>query len=118
MSIIKNLFKRNKKEEHLWDKFYPKDKRKVEVPNMSLFEFIYEENKNPIEYWLKQKRHLTHVKHRFHRLLIANSYQSLWGGVIRSMLITYICIQQQITIAGRQQRAPYLLRWLYICRSS
>ena len=46
MSIIKNMFKKKKKEEHLWDKFYPKDKRTVEVPNMSLFEFIYEENKD------------------------------------------------------------------------
>ena len=46
MGIIKDMINKNKKDKHLWDKFYPKDKRTVEVPNMSLYEFIYEENKN------------------------------------------------------------------------
>ena len=49
MGIIKDIFKKTKKEEHAWDKFYPKDKRKVEVPNMSLFEFIYNENQNRLD---------------------------------------------------------------------
>ena len=46
MKIIESLKRRVRKETHLWDKFYPKNKRKIKVPNMSLYEFIYEENKD------------------------------------------------------------------------
>ena len=41
LNNIKDLFR----EKHVWDKFYPKDKRRIEVPDMSLYEFIYERNK-------------------------------------------------------------------------
>lgn len=37
------LFKKGK---HAWDQFYPKGKRQVKVPNMSLYEYIYEANKD------------------------------------------------------------------------
>ena len=46
MKFINKLKNKIKTEKHLWDKFYPKDKRSIEVPNMSLYEFIYSENKN------------------------------------------------------------------------
>ena len=45
MKIIENLKEMFKSEKHAWDKFYPKDKLKVKVPDMSLYEFIYENNK-------------------------------------------------------------------------
>ena len=45
MKIIDSLKKKIKPDTHLWDKFYPKDKRKIKVPNMSLYEYVYEENK-------------------------------------------------------------------------
>lgn len=31
---------------HAWDKFYPKGKRKIEVPNVSLYEYLLECNEN------------------------------------------------------------------------
>ena len=46
MKLIDKIKRKIKTEKHLWDKFYPKDKRKIEVPNMSLYEFIYENNKD------------------------------------------------------------------------
>lgn len=46
MKLLDNIKEIFKKEEKPWEKFYPKDKRKIEVPNMSLYEFIYERNKN------------------------------------------------------------------------
>ena len=46
MKFIEKLKNKIKKEKHLWDKFYPKDKLNIEVPNMSLYEFIYSENRN------------------------------------------------------------------------
>ena len=46
MNIISKIKNKIKKEKHAWDKFYPKEKRKVEVPNKSLYEFIYDQNKN------------------------------------------------------------------------
>ena len=41
-----NLF--SFKEKKLWEKFYDKKERKVEVPNMSLYEFLYSQNKQRI----------------------------------------------------------------------
>lgn len=46
MNIIDNIKEIFKIEKHVWDKFYPKEKLKVVVPDMSLYEFIYESNKN------------------------------------------------------------------------
>ena len=46
MKWFKNIKNRFNGDKHLWDKFYPKNKRKVDVPNVSLYEFIYERNKN------------------------------------------------------------------------
>ena len=46
MKIIESLKRRVRKETHLWDKFYPKNKRKIKVTNMTLYEFIYEEKKD------------------------------------------------------------------------
>ena len=40
---IKEMFKGDKQRS---DKFYPKDKLKVNIPDMSLYEFIYEHNKD------------------------------------------------------------------------
>ncbi len=49
MNIIEKIKNKIKPEKHLWDKFYPKDKRNIEVPNVSLYEFIYERNYNHLE---------------------------------------------------------------------
>ena len=46
MKLIDNIKELFKEEENPWDKFYPKDKRKIEIPDVSLYEFIYEKNKN------------------------------------------------------------------------
>lgn len=46
MKLIDKIKKKLKKENHIWDKFYPKDKRTVEIPNMSLYEYIYNQNKD------------------------------------------------------------------------
>ena len=46
MKLLDNIKSKFKREKHPWDKFYPKDKLKVNVPNMSLYEFIYEQNKD------------------------------------------------------------------------
>ena len=40
---IKGIFKGGK---NPWDKYYPKDKRKIKAPDMSLYELIYENNKH------------------------------------------------------------------------
>ncbi len=40
---IKGLLTKDKRP---WDKFYPKDKRKVAVPDMSLYDYIYTCNVN------------------------------------------------------------------------
>ena len=45
MKIFDSIKNRFIKEKHLWDKFYPKDK-KIVVPNMSLYEYIYNCNKD------------------------------------------------------------------------
>ena len=45
MKIFDSIKNRFIKEKHLWDKFYPKDK-KIVVPNMSLYEYIYSCNKD------------------------------------------------------------------------
>ena len=36
----------NKKKKKIWEKYYAKDKRNVEVPPMSIYEFIYQRNEN------------------------------------------------------------------------
>ena len=46
MKIIDDFKSKIKKEKHVWDKFYPNDKLKVEVPDLSLYEYIYEQNKD------------------------------------------------------------------------
>ena len=46
MKLIDKIKKKLKKANHIWDKFYPKDKRTVEIPNMSLYEYIYNQNKD------------------------------------------------------------------------
>ena len=46
MKILDNIKGMFKGEKHLWDKFYTKDQLKVNVPDMSLYEFIYEHNKD------------------------------------------------------------------------
>ena len=45
MKILDNIKGIFKSEKHPWDKFYPKEKLKVKVPDMSLYEYIYESNK-------------------------------------------------------------------------
>ncbi|MBR6949844.1 MAG: AMP-binding protein [Bacilli bacterium] len=45
MKIFDSIKNKFIKEKHLWDKFYPKDK-KIVVPNMSLYEYIYSCNKD------------------------------------------------------------------------
>lgn len=50
MKIINNFkSKKNKREKHVWHKFYPEDKRSINVPNMSLYEYIYNENKDRLD---------------------------------------------------------------------
>ena len=49
MNIFKKLKNKIHKEKHLWDKFYPKDKRSIKVPNMSLYEYIYDNNKDRLD---------------------------------------------------------------------
>ncbi len=45
MSIIDTIKKKLKiTEKYPWLKFYPKDKREVQIPDMSLYEFIYKSN--------------------------------------------------------------------------
>ncbi len=44
---IKNIFKR--REKHPWDKFYKKQEREIEVPNLSLYELINENNKDNLD---------------------------------------------------------------------
>ena len=42
------LFKKKKK---IWEKFYSKDKREVEMPQMSLYEFLEKQNENRMEHY-------------------------------------------------------------------
>lgn len=47
MKIIEDLKNKFSKDgTRRWHKFYPKDKRSVKVPNVSLYEYLYNENKN------------------------------------------------------------------------
>ena len=46
MKILDNIKEMFKGEKHLWEKFYTKEQLKIKVPDMSLYEFIYEQNKN------------------------------------------------------------------------
>ena len=47
MNIIEKIKRKIKKtEEYPWLKYYPKDKREVKVPDMSLYEYIYKSNLN------------------------------------------------------------------------
>lgn len=46
MKLFDNIKNKLNREKHAWDKFYPKDKRNIKVPNMSLYEYIYENNKD------------------------------------------------------------------------
>ncbi len=48
MKFIDNIKSKVFKEKR-WEKFYPKDKRSVEVPNMSLYEYILENNKGNLD---------------------------------------------------------------------
>lgn len=45
MKALDNLLKKLKKD-HLWDKFYPHDQRDIEVPNVSLYEYLLKCNEN------------------------------------------------------------------------
>ena len=50
MKTLKELLGKLKKDEiHAWDKFYPKDSRTIEVPNMSLYEYLKECNKDNLD---------------------------------------------------------------------
>ncbi len=40
------LFKKKKK---IWEKFYDKDKRNVEIPDKSIYEFLYEQNQDRLD---------------------------------------------------------------------
>ncbi len=44
MKSLASLFRKNKKEK-LWDKYYPKDKDNITVPNMSIYEYLEKEVK-------------------------------------------------------------------------
>jgi len=46
MKILDNIKEMFKGEKHLWEKYYTKEQLKIKVPDMSLYEFIYEQNKN------------------------------------------------------------------------
>ncbi len=48
MKSLKSLFNRFSNK-HPWDKFYKKNERTIEVPNMSLYEYLYECNVNNME---------------------------------------------------------------------
>ncbi len=46
MKLFENIKGIFKGEKHAWDKYYPKEELKVKVPDMSLYELIYEHNKD------------------------------------------------------------------------
>ena len=46
MKLLENIKGIFKSEKHAWDKVYPKEKLKVHIPDMSLYELIYEHNKD------------------------------------------------------------------------
>lgn len=46
MANIKNLFNVFKKEKYPWEKFYDKDELKIEVPDLSLYEYIVKANED------------------------------------------------------------------------
>ena len=47
MKLLETLKEKiNKQPKQPWLKFYPKEKREIKVPNLSLYEFIYEQNKD------------------------------------------------------------------------
>lgn len=49
MSTLKKIFGRFTKEKHPWEKYYEKDERKIEVPDLSLYEYIKESNINHMD---------------------------------------------------------------------
>ena len=46
MNLLKDIKKVLKRDKRPWEKFYPKDKRKVKVPEGSLYEYVYRNNAN------------------------------------------------------------------------
>ena len=49
MTIFNDIKRILTREKHAWDKFYPKDKRDIDVPNGSLYDYIYNCSKDKLD---------------------------------------------------------------------